>query len=218
MGAAGDPRLTTWPRATVGPHPRSLVRLEGLPCTLPPSLWGTQSPSPRTCTPPRPVRTRAHSRLRHSGTHNGHARHRRGHTATSLCTPAATRTTSHCPSRSHSTHGTRAQTFRTRCGAPLGQACLRGQASGQRMGTQAHAGRRGQRGRARSHLVPALSSWGGCWSLRSLTCTWEQPAQPGPRPSVKRLRRIARHREDPAFVCFNQNFPVASWPCSHILC
>ena len=90
--------------------------------------------------------------------------------------------------------------------------------------TQAHAERQGCRGSTRSHLVPALSSWGGMAVVEVIDAclgancvlSWA----PGPARSTAAPERIAKHSEDLPFVCvcvLIRTFPAASWLYSHIL-
>lgn len=53
----------------------------------------------------------------------------------------------------------------------------------------------GRCGRARSHLVLALSCCGGCWSQRSLTCAWEPTPLSWAPAQAETPRQLWTHRQ-----------------------
>lgn len=177
MRAGRDPRLTTHPRATVrlrverwARTPRSPVRL-GLPCTLPlQSVWHTQPlrthlheaaavARVHTCTLPPPslrYTPRACAAQRWS------SRRPRAHSREHLHAPRHTHGLPLAPTLAQHTQHTLTSTDVPHMprGSPQPGLPPRTGLRPEEADT-AHAGQCGQRGRARSHLVPALSSWGG---------------------------------------------------------
>lgn len=80
------------------------------------------------------------------------------------------------------------------------------------------------RGSTRSHLVPALSSWGVVSVIEVIDACLGGNSRlswaPGPARSPSAPKHIAKHSEDLPFVwvcVLIRTFPAASWLCSHIL-